>query len=94
MDEFEVEDQQREAALAYLRDEHARGAFDVAELERRTSDAQQARTVAELLAATATVPPIGTGPSPTAVAKPNSLALIAGIGVAILLLLVLVTRLA
>ena len=93
MHEFELEDQQREAAVAYLRDEHARGAFDAAELERRTSAAQQARTVAELLAATAPVAPLDSGSSASPVAKPNSVALIAGIAVAIVLLLVAVNQL-
>jgi len=85
MDEFPVDDEQREAALAHLDAEHARGAFDAAELERRTADARAARTVADLLAATAD-PGIARLPGPSPDAHRNGLALVAGVAVAVVLL--------
>jgi hypothetical protein len=92
MSEFEVGDEQREAAVAYLRDEHTRGAFDFIELERRTTAANQARTVAELLAATAPAQEVG-HPSAKPVARNNTLALVGGVAVAVLLILVVLSRL-
>jgi CHASE3 domain sensor protein len=92
VEEFEVDDQQREAALAHLRAEHARGAFDQAELERRTTEVQQASTVAQLLAATAD-PSIARLSPPSAVAHQSRVALLAGILVAVVLGLVVLSRL-
>lgn len=93
MDEFEVEEPQREAALAHLRDEHARGAFDQAELERRTTEVRQARTVAQLLAATAD-PSIAELSPPSEVAHQSRVALLAGLLVAFVLVLVLLAKVA
>ena len=53
MEEYQLEDEQRGRAVAYLEQEHARGVFDDAELARRTTEVRSARTVAQLLAATA-----------------------------------------
>jgi hypothetical protein len=92
MSEFEVEEQQRDAAVAYLRDEHARGAFDVVELERRTAAATRARTVAELLAATAPAPEVSQS-SARPIARTNTLALVGGIAVAVVLILLVLSRL-
>jgi hypothetical protein len=79
--------------VAYLRDEHARGAFDLVELGRRTEAVTSARTVAELLAATAPEPATG-HPTPRPVrTRTNTLALVAGIAFAILVALVVLGRL-
>lgn len=92
MEEYPVDDQQREAAVAHLAEEHARGAFDLAELERRTTGARSARTVAELLAATAD--PADTSPTTRpATAPANRVALLTGIGVAVVLVLVILSHL-
>lgn len=91
MEEFEVDDHQREAALAHLRDEHARGAFDQAELERRAADVRQARTVAQLLAATAD-PSIAELSPPSVVAHQSRVALLAGVLVAVVLGLVILAK--
>lgn len=90
MEEFEVDDQQREAALAHLRDEHAHGAFDQAELDRRTTEVRLARTVAQLLAATAD--PSIAELSPPSVHQ-SRVALLAGILVAVVLGLVVLAKL-
>jgi hypothetical protein len=92
MEEFLVDDDQREAAVVHLESEHARGAFDSAELERRTTNARAARTVAELLAATAD--PTATSLSaPSSTGHRNRMALVAGLAVAVVLLLVVVANL-
>ncbi len=91
MDEFPVDDQQREAAVAHLAAEHARGAFDAAELQRRTADVRVSRTVAQLLAATAD--PTATDVSaPSPAAQQNRLAIGAGLVVAFVLLLVVLSQ--
>lgn len=92
MDEFPVDDRQRDAAVAHLTAEHARGAFDVVELHRRTAAVQASATVAQLLAATAD--PSATevsGPSPAA--QQNRLAIGAGIVVAVILALAVLSQL-
>ena len=92
MEEFEVDDQQREAALAHLRDEHARGAFDQAELDRRTTEVRLARTVAQLLAATAD-PSIAELSRPSEIVHQSRVALLAGMLVAVVLGLVVLAKL-
>ena len=92
MEEFEVDDQQREAALAHLRDEHARGAFDQAELDRRTTEVRLARTVAQLLAATAD-PSIAELSPPSEIGHQSPVALLAGMLVAVVLGLVVLAKL-
>lgn len=92
MEDYEVGDQQREAALAHLRDEHARGAFDQAELDRRTTEVQLARTVSQLLAATAD-PAIDELSPPSVVAHQSRVALFAGLLVAAVLGLVVLAKL-
>lgn len=63
-----VDDAEREAAVAALREEYAQGAIDLAELERRTGLALSARTRGELGAATVDLvpatPPVA-APAPT-----------------------------
>jgi Domain of unknown function (DUF1707) len=92
MEEFPVDDEQREAALAHLDAEHAHGAFDAAELQRRTTDVRAARTVAQLLAATAdpAVAELAAPPSPAA--QQYRLALVAGIPVAVVLALLMLVK--
>ena len=92
MDEFLIDEEQREAALAHLGQEHARGALDSLELERRTTGVQTARTVAELLAATAD-PPVATPASRQPVVRTSVVALIAGLAVAFLLVAIVSSRL-
>ena len=92
VEEYEVDDQHREAALAHLRDEHARGAFDQAELDRRTTEVQQAHTVAQLLAATADASIDELRP-PSVVAHQSGVALFAGLLVALVLGLVMLAKL-
>jgi len=92
VEEFEVDDQQRAAALAHLRDEHARGAFDQAELDRRTTEVQLSRTVAQLLAATAD-PSIAELSPPSVIAHQSRVALLAGMLVAVVLGLVVLAKL-
>ena len=67
MEEYQLEDEQRERAVAYLEQEHARGVFDDAELARRTTEVRSARTVAQLLAATADPAVAALEPTPRAV---------------------------
>jgi hypothetical protein len=69
----------------------ARGAFDQAELERRTAEVRQARTVAQLLAATAD-PSIAELSPPSAVAHQSRVALLAGVLVAVVLALVILAK--
>jgi hypothetical protein len=91
VDEFPIDDQQREAAVAHLASEHARGAFDAAELQRRTDAVRVSHTVSQLLAATAE--PTSTGGSmPSAAAQQNRMALIAGVVVAVILGLVVLSQ--
>ncbi len=90
--EFLVDDQQREAAVTHLQGEHARGSFDHAELARRTAAAREARTVSELLAATAE-PTATTPPSQRPRVRTSVLALLAGLAVAVVLALLLLSRL-
>jgi hypothetical protein len=85
MDEFPVEDEQREAALAHLASEHAHGALDAAELDRRTTDVRAARTVAELLTATAD-PAIARLSAPSPDTHRNGVALVIGMVAAVVLL--------
>ena len=92
MDEFPVDDQQREAAKAHLAAEHARGAFDLAELHRRTAAVEVSVTVAQLLAATAD-PAVTDVSAPSPAAQQNRLALGAGIVVAIILVLAVLSQL-
>jgi hypothetical protein len=92
VEEFEVDDRQREAALAHLRDEHARGVLDQTELDRRTTEVRLARTVAQLLAATAD-PSIGELSPPSAIAHQSRLALLAGMLVAVVIGLVVLAKL-
>lgn len=92
MEEYEVDDRHRGAALAYLRDEHARGAFDQAELDRRTTEVERAHTVAQLLAATAD-PSIDELSPPSVVAHQSRVALFAGLLVAVVLGLVMLAKL-
>jgi hypothetical protein len=89
MDEFPVEDEQREAAVAHLASEHARGALSVDELARRTADARAARTVAELLAATAD-PAVSELPEPAT--NHNRVALLAGILLAVVVGLLVLSK--
>lgn len=92
MDEFAVDDQQREAAVGHLNAEHARGAFDRAELERRTAAVRSARTVSELLAATAE-PTAAAPTSQRPAVRTSVLALLAGLAVAVALAVLVFTRL-
>ncbi len=92
MDEFPVDDQQREAALAHLASEHASGVFDTAELHRRTAEVKASVTVAQLLAATAD-PAVTDVSTPSPAAQQNRLALGAGIVVAIILVLAVLSQL-
>ncbi len=90
MEEYQLEDEQRERAVAYLEQEHARGVFDDAELARRTTEVRSARTVAQLLAATAD--PAVAALEPTSRAVPtNRSALVAGLLVAVLVVVLLVS---
>jgi hypothetical protein len=91
MDEFPVDDDQREAALAHLASEHARGALDADELARRTTDVRAAHTVAELLTATAD-PAIARLAGPSADRHRNGVAVIAGMVVAVVVLALLAMR--
>ena len=92
MDEFPVDDQQREAAVQHLTAEHERGAFDRAELLRRTAEVHAAQNVAQLLAATAD-PAVTDVSAPSPAAQQNRLALGAGIVVAIILVLAVLSQL-
>jgi hypothetical protein len=78
--------------VVHLESEHARGALDRAELERRTADVRAARTVAELLAATAD-PSVAGLPAPSTNGHRNRMALVAGVAVAVVLLLLVVANL-
>jgi DUF1707 SHOCT-like domain len=89
MEEYQLEDEQRERAVAYLEQEHARGALDEVELTRRTAEVRSARTVAQLLAATADPAVQALEPKPRAVPG-NRSALLVGLLVAALVLLLLV----
>jgi hypothetical protein len=89
MEEYQLEDEQRDRAVAYLEQEHARGVLDDAELARRTTDVRSARTVAQLLAATADPAVQALEPQPRAVPG-NRSALIAGLLVAALVVLLVV----
>jgi len=93
VEEFEVDDAQRDAAVAHLESEHARGAFDSAELERRIREVRAARTVAQLLNATSD-PTIGQLSEPSEARHTNRVALLAGSLVAIVLFFVLLSKLA
>jgi len=93
VEEFEVDDAQRDAAVAHLEAEHVRGAFDQPELERRTHEVRAARTVAQLLNATSD-PAIGQLSEPSEARHTNRVALLAGSLVAILLFFVLLSKLA
>jgi hypothetical protein len=102
MDEFPVDDggpiddANRDAAVAHLVDEHARGAFDLAELQRRTEAVRAATTVAGLLAATAEAPSVtttATDPVRQPLVRNSVLALVAGLLVAFLLGAVVISRL-
>jgi hypothetical protein len=93
MDEFLIDEDQREAALAHLGQEHARGALDSSELERRTTGVRTARTVAELLAATAD-PPEAIPASRQPAVRTGVVALVAGLAVAVLLAAIIFSRLA
>jgi hypothetical protein len=92
VEDFEVDDHQREAALAHLRDEHTRGVLDQAELECRTAEVERAHTVAQLLSATAD-PSISELRPPSEVAHQSRVALLAGVLVAVVLGLVLLAKL-
>ena len=92
MDQSEVDDQQREAALSYLAAEHARGAFDAAELQRRTADVRASQTVAQLLAATAE-PAVASVSATSSAVQENRLALVAGVLVVAVLVAVILSRL-
>ncbi len=92
MDEYQLEDEQRERAVAYLEQEHARGVFDDAELARRTAEVRSARTVAQLLAATADPAVRPSSPRPRATPT-NRYALLAGLLLAVVVLLVAASRL-
>jgi hypothetical protein len=91
MDEFPVDDQQREAAVKHLTAEHARGAFDSVELQRRTAEVRASRTVAQLLAAT-TDPSVSAVTTPSPAVQQNRLALGAGLVVAFVLVLVVLSQ--
>ncbi len=92
MDEYQLEDEQRERAVAYLEQEHARGVFDDVELARRTAEVRSARTVAQLLAATADPAVQALEPTPRATPT-NRYALLAGLLLAVVVLLVAASRL-
>lgn len=92
MDEFPVDDQQREAAVEHLATEHARGAFDAVELQRRTAEVRASRTVAQLLAATSD-PAAAAVTTPSPAVQQNRMALGAGLVVALVLVLVVLSQL-
>ena len=78
--------------MSYLAAEHARGAFDAAELQRRTADVRASQTVAQLLAATAE-PAVARVSATSSAVQENRLALVAGMVVVVVLVAVILSRL-